>query len=171
MPPAEPVLRKWLHSRHFSILGYLAGLIVGSYIGLAGFVFVMQMEKDNVISASILELPIVAVQFYLSILDYLVVALPLSSLVMAPVTYGLLVWSRNWTLRNFWKFSILGVPVAALFALGQVIFALDELGGAFVEAPVNTLVAIVLGGAAGGLVYLGVTALTGISLLRADTAT
>lgn len=155
--------KNWLHGRHFSALAYAPALIVGSYTGVMGFVLVMYLNEESIFSSETLNVPIVAWGIYLKLLDYFMLSLSLSSIALVPATFALLFMSRNWRLGSILKYALLGLPVAALFAAGQMIFWRDEVGGTLAELPVGTAAAITMGGIIGGLVYLGVASVLGLS--------
>jgi hypothetical protein len=161
----------WLHGRNFSALAYVPALIVGSFAGVFGFVFALFLSEENILSAEILTVPLMAGGIYLKLLDYFFLTLSLSSIIMAPVTFVLLHLSRNWRLKNTWKYALLGMPVAALFALGQITVWRAETGDTLVDFPAGTVGAIVVGGAVGGLVYLGVAAMHDLSHRHEGTPT
>lgn len=163
-------LPRWLHNSRFSALAYVPALFGGAYVGfLALFSVNILFDHYRNPIEELFSMIGMSPLIYLSLMPDLLPSYFILSVVMIPAIFVLLSVSRSWQHRRR-KFFLLGMPVAALYALGLIVFWRKSYGGFLLETPVALVLAIIAGGGAGGLIYLSIARVSGLFAKQGENA-
>lgn len=159
------------HSDRFSIPCYLLGSLIGLVAGILSVAIIAEVaESEQLLNIDFAAIPAIAAAIFLFTIPLTLIGFFTGSILMVPCTALLISWARRNKQVNAYVASVSGVPVAFIFVLAFVQFGAGNQHFDLFSPENPLLIATLVGGLAGGLVYYGLGKRLGLWPLISENA-